>query len=166
MVERNGLVARLGADVVVGVHPEGLRMVAHPDAVSVPVAGLHGVAEHQRRLRAQDRVVGRPPIGTVRLAAIAEREPEPRGARHLHRLAEGDREANRLAHAVGVCRGRSRRGQRRRRGHRRHKGNGRQGGQGTPDHDSQRTPVDFILPTNPPDPPKPSVCMIRDAPPG
>ena len=113
MVERGPQRAvRRSLDSVVAVQREGVRLVAHLDAVGVLVAILHGVAEHRRRRRAPVAVVDRLPGG------VADTEPEHRVAHHRHRRAEGDGELDRLARSVDVRRGGARPGQHRNRGQR------------------------------------------------
>ena len=90
--------------------------VADPDAVVVHVARLHRVGEYDRRRAAARAIVGgRHVIGGT--AGVGQRESEHGIAHHLHRLADGDRDHDRLAETVGVRRGRARRHQHRRRGH-------------------------------------------------
>ena len=87
-----------------GAAPEGVdggagaeheRVVHEPDAVGVGVRLGHHVAEDEAIARRRVR------RGASRLAAEVEREPRPRPARRpRHRLAEHDRDVQRLARGV------------------------------------------------------------------
>ena len=96
--------------IPVAVADQGPVLVPDPDAVGVLVPGQHGVAEHQRRRArtAQQR----------RALGPTDGEHEVRVGRGGHRLGEGHRDLDGLAHPVGVRRRPARRGQQRRRRHR------------------------------------------------